>query len=214
MYKNTKHLHGNTSFITEHERINRNRHKGAIFWFTGLSGAGKSTLAKHLERKLFDYGLSVFNLDGDNIRRSLCEDLGFSEWDRKENIRRVSHVANLLAETGQVVITSFISPYETDRRMARSNSKGDFYEVFIDSDLETCEQRDPHGNYRKARAGVIKEFTGISAPYEKPLNPDLICNTQKTSIENCIKRLFEFIIRKVQLDIEYEKRKPMPKETV
>ena len=198
MYKNTKHLHGHQSFITEHERINRNQHKGAVFWFTGLSGAGKSTLAKHLERMLFDYGLSVFNLDGDNIRRGLCEDLGFSEWDRKENIRRVSHVANLFAEAGQVVITSFISPYETDRKMARSNSKRDFYEIFIDSDLETCEQRDPHGNYRKARTGVIKEFTGISAPYEEPLKPDLICNTKNNKIDDNIRTLFEFVIQRVR----------------
>ena len=198
MHNNTKHLYGNQSLVTEDERMIRHQHKGAIFWFTGLSGAGKSTLTKHLERKLFDYGLSVCSLDGDNIRQGLCEDLGFSEKDRKENIRRVSHVASLFAEAGQVVITAFISPYESDRQIARSNAKRDFYEILIDSDLKTCEQRDPHGHYKKARSGDLKEFTGISAPYEKPVAPDFICGTQEASIDECVQKLFEFIIQKVR----------------
>ena len=148
-----------------------------MLWLTGLSGAGKSTLAFALEEELFARGYQVYVLDGDNVRHGLNADLGFSHHDRTENIRRVGEVAALFADAGLVCISAFISPYRADRDVARQAAKGRFHEVYLDADVETCEERDPKGLYRKARAGKIADFTGVSAPYEIPTAPDLVIPT-------------------------------------
>ncbi len=170
--------------IDKRAREERGGHKGAVLWLTGLSGSGKSTVATILEEKLFDRGCRTCILDGDNIRHGLNGDLGFSPEDREENIRRIGEVAHLFADAGLIAITSFISPYRKDRDRARSLvAEGDFIEVFVKAPLAVCEERDPKGLYQKAREGIIKEFTGISAPYEEPLNPELVLETDKRSPE-------------------------------
>jgi bifunctional enzyme CysN/CysC len=180
--------------ITREAREQRNRHKGAILWLTGLSGAGKSTVATELERELFAMGLHTYILDGDNIRHGLSANLGFSPEDRTENVRRVAEVARLLMDAGVLVITAFISPYRDDRRLARSLvNEGEFVEVHVDAPLEVCEQRDPKGLYKKARAGEIANFTGVSAPYEPPEQPDLVVHTDKETPAECVAHIIDFL---------------------
>ena len=154
------------------ERSLKNGHKGGVIWFTGLSGSGKTTLAMTLERRLFEKGYQVFVLDGDNLRHGICRDLGFSPEDREENIRRVIAITEILANSGMLVLSAFISPYLSDRAMAREKIGEGFIEIFLDPGLEVCEARDPKGLYKKARDGLIKDFTGVSAPYEEPLSPE------------------------------------------
>jgi bifunctional enzyme CysN/CysC len=190
------------------ERIERNGHRGLVVWLTGLSGAGKSTLAYALERELFDRQMHVCVMDGDNLRHGLNANLSFSPEDRVENIRRAAEVAKLMATTGLVVITSFISPYRTDRRKARqivSSGGVEFVEVHVSAPLEVCEKRDPKALYQKARAGLIQGFTGIDAPYEVPEDPELILKTEQESIETSLNRLLAFLIPLIRLDeAEYE----------
>ena len=160
--------------ITRAERETLHQHRGAVLWFTGLSGSGKSTLAGALEAALYARGVSTYLLDGDNIRHGLCRDLGFSEADRKENIRRVGEVAKLMMDAGLVVLTAFISPYRAERQQVRDlTGEHNFYEIFVDTPLEICEARDPKGLYKKARAGELINFTGIDSAYETPVNPEL-----------------------------------------
>lgn len=174
--------------INRQDRQNRNKHKSFVLWFTGLSGSGKSTLANAVEKHLFDSGHNVVVLDGDNIRHGLCSDLGFTEDDRHENMRRIGEVAKLFVETGTIVLAAFVSPYRSDREQVRNRlPHGDFYEVYCDCDLSTCEERDPKGLYARARKGEIENFTGISAPYEEPIKPDLVVNTNRTSLEEEVK---------------------------
>ncbi len=180
--------------VSTEDREVRNRHKGAVLWFTGLSGAGKSTLAIALEEALFERGFQVYVLDGDNVRSGLASDLGFSHEDRTENIRRVGEVAALFAHAGVICISAFISPYREDRAIARRAAGDSFYEVYVAADLATCEQRDPKGLYKKARAGEIKEFTGISAPYEAPPNPEIVVDTSKQPVASCVSSLIEFVM--------------------
>lgn len=176
--------------VTRARREAQNKHRGAIIWFTGLSGAGKSTLAHAVEEELHQQGCRTFVLDGDNVRHGLCGDLGFSAEDRIENIRRVGEMAKLLMEAGVIVLTAFISPFRSDRQRVRSMAAhGDFIEIYCDSPLEVCEQRDVKGMYKKARAGQIKEFTGISSPYEKPERPELVVNTGGDLLENCVQQV-------------------------
>ena len=157
---------------TDRERLLRQR--GCVVWFTGLSGSGKSTIARAMEERLAKAGRLAYVLDGDNIRHGLCQDLGFGDADRTENIRRIGHTAALFVDAGVIVLTAFISPFRADRAKAREAiGANDFVEVFVDAPLATCEQRDPKGLYKKARAGQIQDFTGISSPYEPPLQPDL-----------------------------------------
>src|SRR3954470_6303864 len=178
--------------ITPEERARQNQHSGCVVWLTGLSAAGKSTIATELERELFSQGKHAFVLDGDNMRHGLCSDLAFSPADRKENIRRIGEVAKLFAEAGFVCITAFISPYRSDRELARKIApEGKFVEVYLNVPIEVCEQRDPKGLYAKARSGQIKEFTGISAPYEPPLKPELELRTDKTALPECIGAILE-----------------------
>ncbi len=168
--------------------------RGATVWLTGLSGSGKSTIAIAAERQLVDRGHLAFVLDGDNIRHGLNRNLGFSPEDRTENIRRIGEVAKLFTEAGVIVFTSFISPYRADRDAVRGIMRsGDFVEVFVDASLDTCEQRDVKGLYRKARAGEIPEFTGISAPYEAPESPELVLDTNRQSVEESVGRLIEYL---------------------
>lgn len=181
--------------VPEPDRWRMNGHRGGILWMTGLSGAGKSTLAFSLEHYLFQRGYQVSVLDGDNVRHGLCSDLGFSPEDRVENIRRVGHAAVLFARAGFLVITAFISPYRADRDRVRMLAPGLFHEIFIEADLETCEQRDPKGLYAKARRGEIDEFTGVSAPYEPPKLAELQVDTMAHSIEECLAKLTDYVSR-------------------
>jgi len=159
-------------------RADKRGHRSAILWFTGLSGSGKSTLANAVNAALFERGLGTYVLDGDNVRHGLCKDLGFSDADREENIRRIGEVAKLFLDAGVIVLTAFVSPFRADRDKARDLVEaGEFFEIFCAADLDVCESRDPKGLYAKARSGAIKEFTGISSPYEAPDTPELKIDT-------------------------------------
>ncbi len=168
-------------------RAQQRGHRSAILWFTGLSGAGKSTLANAVNGALFERGLACYVLDGDNVRHGLCKDLGFSDADREENIRRIGEVSKLFLDAGVVVLTAFVSPFKADRDKARALVEaGDFIEIHCAADLGVCEERDTKGLYAKARAGAIKDFTGISSPYEAPENPELKVDTGSQSLETCV----------------------------
>lgn len=183
--------------IKRHHREVLNAHQGKILWFTGLSGAGKSTLAHALEEKLHEFGSRTYVLDGDNVRKSLCKDLGFSEEDRIENIRRIGEVSRLMMDAGLIVITAFISPFKKDRRIVRNLvEQGDFVEIFCDTSLRVCEERDVKGLYKKARSGDIPEFTGISSPYETPENPELIVDSGNSTVEGCVEKMIFFLRKK------------------
>jgi bifunctional enzyme CysN/CysC len=187
--------------VTSQHRALRNGHKGAIVWLTGLSGSGKSTLSRAVERELFNMGMQACILDGDNVRHGLNSNLGFSPEDRVENIRRVAEVARLMADAGLIVLTAFISPYRADRLRARQialEGGCDFMEVFVDAPLELCEQRDPKSLYKKARAGEIQEFTGITAPYEAPESPELIVPTSKWTLDECVASVLELVRPRVK----------------
>jgi bifunctional enzyme CysN/CysC len=180
--------------VTHEHRARRHGHPGCVVWLTGLSGSGKSTLATEVERELFNLGKHAYVLDGDNIRHGLCSDLGFSPHDRKENIRRVGEVAKLFADAGVICITAFISPYREDRQLVRQiMADRRFIEVFVNAPLAICEQRDPKGLYAKARANEIKEFTGISSPYEPPQSPELELRTDQLTVAEAVARLLEFL---------------------
>lgn len=204
----SKNIVWQSSTVTRERRESKNHHRGAIIWFTGLSGSGKSTLAHAVEEALFQYGCKTFVLDGDNVRHGLCQDLGFSEKDRQENIRRVGEVAKLFMEAGVIVLTAFISPYRMDRQNVRNMvGLGEFIEVFCDAPLAVCEMRDVKGLYQKARNGEIAEFTGISSPYEAPDKPDLILKTGVDKLSSCVDLVFNKIadmkiIGKVEADCQ------------
>ncbi|SDJ02607.1 adenylyl-sulfate kinase [Natribacillus halophilus] len=178
--------------VTAAEREQQNGHPGFVLWFTGLSGSGKSTLANAVDRYFHEHGYQSYVLDGDNVRHGLNQDLGFSPEDREENIRRIGEVAHLFVKAGTIVSTAFISPYESDRAKARALlPEGRFIEVFVDCPLETCEERDPKGLYKKARAGEIPSFTGINAPYEPPRQPEVTLKTGEGTGEENVKELVD-----------------------
>jgi len=178
--------------VTRARREAQNGHRGAILWFTGLSGAGKSTVAHAVEESLYQMGCRTFVLDGDNVRHGLCSDLGFSTKDREENIRRIGEIAKLFMEAGVIVLTAFISPYRADRERVRGMVEhGDFIEIFCSAPIEVCEARDVKGMYKKARAGQISEFTGITSPYEAPLKPELNINTGGSELDACVQQVIE-----------------------
>lgn len=180
--------------ITRVHRERLNAHRSAVLWFTGLSGSGKSTLAHAVEDRLHRLNCRTFVLDGDNVRQGLCSDLGFSVQDRSENIRRIGEAAKLLVESGVIAMTAFISPFQTDRQRARSIfPHGDFIEIFCDASLQVCEERDVKGLYRRARTGEVKEFTGISSPYEVPLNPELVVQTGELPLEDCVAEVIGYL---------------------
>jgi bifunctional enzyme CysN/CysC len=191
------------SEITAASRALRNQHRGAVVWLTGLSGAGKSTIARALEKELFRLSMHTYVLDGDNLRHGLNANLGFAPEDRAENIRRVAEVAKLMADSGTVVITSFISPYRADRARARAialQAGAEFVEIFVDAPLAICEERDPKGLYQKARAGEIKGFTGIDAPYEPPEDPEILVRTDQQSPEECITQILTELLPRLRLN--------------
>jgi adenylylsulfate kinase len=182
------------STVTRAARAHQRGHRSAILWFTGLSGAGKSTLANAVNSALFEQGLACYVLDGDNIRHGLCKDLGFSDADREENIRRIGEVAKLFVDAGVVALTAFVSPFKADRDKVRALVEpGDFIEIHCAADLAVCEERDTKGLYAKARAGEIKEFTGISSPYEAPENPELRVDTGSQSLDACVAQVLAYL---------------------
>lgn len=186
----TKHAHD----LSTIDRTRFFKHAGGVLWLTGLSAAGKSTLAMNLEKRLHNLGYACYTLDGDNLRTGLNSDLGFTEADRSENIRRVGEVASLFADAGLICIAAFISPYQADRAAARAASKGHkFCEIYVEADLDSCESRDPKGLYKKARSGLVKNFTGIDAPYEAPLNPELVVNTKRQTVDESVEQLLAFV---------------------
>ena len=185
-----------TQPVSNEERLRRTGHRGAVVWITGLSGAGKTTLALAAERALFERGCRVFVLDGDKVRNGLCADLGFSLPERSENIRRIGEVARLFYEAGQIVLVSAISPLQADRERARALIPSPYFlEVYCRCPLAVCEQRDPKGLYRKARAGMLPEFTGISSPYEEPSSPELIVDSTTSSVDEEVARLLAALER-------------------
>lgn len=183
--------------VNAEKRSEINGHQSTVLWFTGLSGSGKSTVANALEQALVAKGIHTYLLDGDNVRHGLCADLGFSEADRTENLRRVGAVAGLMVDAGLLVLSAFISPYRSQRELVKSLvPSGKFLEIHIATPLEVCEQRDVKGLYRKARAGEISQFTGISDPYEAPLAADLVLNTAESSLEQSVEQLLALLVNK------------------
>lgn len=180
--------------VTREDRQKLNSHRGAVLWFTGLSGCGKSTIANAVDQLLHEQGVHTFVLDGDNIRMGLNKNLGFSPEDRTENIRRIGEVAKLFADAATIVSTAFISPYKADRDMVREVlPEGEFVEILVQASLETCESRDPKGLYKKARAGEIPNFTGISAPYESPENPEIVLDSDNKGIEELAEEVIAWL---------------------
>ena len=180
--------------VTRQRRHEANKHKSVILWFTGLSGSGKSSLAHYVEEQLYQRGCKTYVLDGDNVRHGLCGDLGFSVDDRMENIRRIGEVAKLMMEAGVIALTAFISPFKAERLRARQLvPHGEFIEVYCNCSLEVCEQRDVKGLYKKARNGEVKDFTGISSPYEPPERAELVVNTGTDSLEHCADQVLKLL---------------------
>jgi adenylylsulfate kinase len=188
--------------ITRRERNILNQHASGVLWFTGFSAAGKSTIAHGIEKKLFNRGIRSYVLDGDNVRHGINSDLGFSRPERKENIRRIVEITRLFVDAGLIVLASFISPFKEDRDFVRSCfSRDNFYEVYVKCSIKECEKRDPKGMYAKARSGIIKNYTGISAPYEEPESPDLVIDTEKLNIEDSIQLVLNFMDRVKMLSL-------------
>ena len=187
--------------ISREERQESNSHKSFLIWFTGLSGSGKSTIANLVEQELFKLGVKTYSLDGDNIRKGINNDLSFAPEDRTENIRRIAEISNLMVDAGLVVLGAFVSPYKKDRENIKSIVKvANFVEVFINTSVEECERRDVKGLYKKARAGEIKNMTGISAPYEAPENPDIEIKTEEKSVEEAVNLIMSYIKPKLKLE--------------
>lgn len=189
--------------ISKNDRQQLNGHKSLLLWFTGLSGSGKSTIANRVEQKLYQEGIKTYILDGDNIRNGINRDLTFSSEHRAENIRRIAEIANLLVDAGLVTLAAFVSPYKKDRQNIRSVVKDvNFVEVYVNTSVEECVNRDVKGLYKKALAGEIKNMTGISAPYEAPENPDIEIRTETESVEQAVARILDYIKPKLQYDNE------------
>lgn len=193
MEKNT-HIVWHETSLSKELRRQRNGHHSFVIWFTGLSGSGKSTVANAVAKRLFENGIGNYVLDGDNIRHGLNKDLGFSEEDRKENIRRIGEVSKLFVDNAQVVLTAFISPFRADRQVVRDLLEdNEFVEVYVKCPIDECEKRDPKGLYIKARQGIIPQFTGISSPYEEPENPELVVETHLYPVEECVNQVIAYL---------------------
>lgn len=198
--KNMKNIIPHRFNIDKEKRNALKKHTSFVVWFTGLSGSGKSTIANLVEKALFQSNIHTYSLDGDNVRNGLNKGLGFTEEDRKENLRRIAEVSKLFVDSGTVVIASFISPLEEDRRLIKKIiGKSNFIEIFVNTSLEECERRDPKGLYKKAREGEITNFTGISSPYEIPKDPDLEIKTEEKSMDQAVKEILEYLNRKLKI---------------
>ncbi|ODG91311.1 MULTISPECIES: adenylyl-sulfate kinase [Bacillaceae] len=190
----SKNIVWHQASISKEDRRQKNNHHSCILWFTGLSASGKSTIANEIAKALYHLNVQQYVLDGDNIRHGLNKDLGFTDFDRTENIRRIGEVAKLFVDNGQIVLTAFISPFIADRNIVRSLvEQNEFIEVYVECSVETCESRDPKGLYKKAKNGEIQNFTGISSPYEAPINPEITLNTDKQSVQECVETILEFL---------------------
>ena len=190
----TKDIVWHETLVDRQDRNRRNKHKSGVVWLTGCPASGKSTIAHHMERELFDRGVYCYVLDGDNVRHGINSDLGFSREDRRQNLRRIGEVAKLFVDAGIVVLAAFVSPFREDRDTVREIVGPEFFfEVYVKCSIETCEMRDPKGQYKKARAGLIKEYTGVSAPYEVPLNPEIILDTEELDVESSVRKVLEFL---------------------
>ncbi|MFD2542899.1 adenylyl-sulfate kinase [Lacinutrix gracilariae] len=186
--------------VSKSDRQEKNKHNSFLIWFTGLSGSGKSTIANVVEQELYKLGVKTYTLDGDNIRKGINSDLTFAPEDRTENIRRIAEIANLMVDAGLVTLAAFVSPYRKDRENIKSIVKDvNFIEVYINTSVEECERRDVKGLYKKARAGEIKNMTGISAPYEAPENPDIEIKTEEKTVEQAVKDILEYIKPKLEI---------------
>jgi adenylylsulfate kinase len=191
---NSSNVVRHSATVTRNRRQQQNKHKSVIIWFTGLSGSGKSTLAHTVEEELHQAGCRTFVFDGDNVRHGLCANLSFSKEDRHENIRRIGEMSKLFIEAGVIALTAFISPFKADRERVRALvAENDLIEIFCDSPLSTCEERDVKGLYKKARTGEIKNYTGVSSPYEKPEHPDLVLDTAGESVETNVEKILNFL---------------------
>jgi len=192
--KMNKNIFHQPSLISSIDRQQQAGHRPVILWFTGLSGAGKSTVAHAVEKALFNLGCRTFVVDGDNVRHGLCADLGFTASDRQENIRRIGEMSKLFLEAGVITLTAFISPFRADRDRVRALvQESQFIEIYCSADLAVCEHRDVKGIYKKARRGEILDFTGISSPYEQPLNPELVLNTATETLESCVNNVLNYL---------------------
>ena len=200
--ENKKNIKWHNSSISRKNLESLRGHNGMVIWFTGLSGSGKSTLANALNEALHAKKISTYLLDGDNIRHGLCKDLGFSDKDREENIRRIGEVANLFMNAGIVTITAFVSPFRSDREKVRNIIGKDFIEIFCAADLDICEKRDTKGLYKKARMGEIKNFTGISSPYEIPNDPEIIVETGLLDLHASVKQIMKYLREKELLNFD------------
>ena len=188
------------NYIVDHDaREIQMGHRCGCLWFTGLSGSGKSTIANKVEEELFRLGFKTYTLDGDNIRKGLNKDLTFSEVDRVENIRRIGEIANLMCDAGLVVLAAFVSPFEQDRKMVRAAISENFFEIFVDTPIEVCEERDVKGLYKKARSGEISNFTGISSPFEPPVNPDIHIRTVEQPVDEAVKIILAEVSPRLKL---------------
>ncbi|MEE6450431.1 adenylyl-sulfate kinase [Gottfriedia acidiceleris] len=190
----SKNIVWHQASISKEDRRQKNNHHSCILWFTGLSASGKSTIANEIAKALYHLNVQQYVLDGDNIRHGLNKDLGFTDFDRTENIRRIGEVAKLFVDNGQIVLTAFISPFIADRNIVRSLVEQDeFIEVYVECSVETCESRDPKGLYKKAKNGEIQNFTGINSPYEAPINPEITLNTDQLSVQECVETILQFL---------------------
>ncbi|MBI4687024.1 MAG: adenylyl-sulfate kinase [Nitrospirae bacterium] len=191
---NQNHVIWHNGFVSRADRNNLNNHISGLVWFTGLSASGKSTIAHLVEKELFGKGILTYVLDGDNVRHGINSNLGFGPEDRKENLRRIAEISKLFVDAGILTLAAFISPCKEDREYIRKRFDGDnFLEIYVKCSIEECEKRDPKGQYKKARAGIIKNYTGISAPYEEPENPDIILNTDEIDIETSVHKVMELL---------------------
>lgn len=197
----SKNITWHASEVTKDERLQRNQHKSAVIWFTGLSGSGKSTISVELEKALFNHQIHTYRLDGDNVRHGLNRNLGFSPEDRKENIRRIGEVSKLMVDAGLITVTAFISPYKSDREAVRQLlDTDDFIEVYTQCSLSECENRDPKGLYKKVRNGEIAEFTGVNAPYEAPKQPEIVLDTETLSVEASVSKIMDYLQQHQYID--------------
>ncbi|UFT98047.1 adenylyl-sulfate kinase [Radiobacillus kanasensis] len=191
----SSHIVWHESKVTKTDRRKLKKHYSVLLWFTGLSGSGKSTISVELEKALYELGVHTYRLDGDNVRHGLNKNLGFSPRDRTENIRRIGEVSKLMVDAGLITLAAFISPFREDRDQVRELfDPEEFIEIYVDSSLEVCEQRDPKGLYKKARSGEIKGFTGIDAPYEEPRSPELVIRTEDQSVQEAVQMILEYMI--------------------